>query len=123
MKKSKRLRFFRIGERVYNCDYYNTDLMGFGKIVLIDGKDEDGMVLEDTIVTLDMSENGNGETQECGSHIYKIAPRISKQVGEIVCYEHNQTQDNYPYFIPANDENYFKFEIDNVKRAVNTFKL
>ena len=104
-------RYFRIGERVFNCDYNDSDLMGFGRIVLINGKAEDGVINEDTIVTLDMSENGNGETEEEGSNIYKIAPRISKKVRETVCYEHNETEDNYPFYIPANDENYFRFEL------------
>ena len=106
-------RFFRIGERVFNCNYRERDLFGFGKIVLIDGKAEDGIVNEDTIVTLDMSENGNGENQETGKRIYKIAPRISKKVGEIVCYEHNifECGHNYPFYVPANDENYYRFEL------------
>ena len=106
-------RFFRIGERVFNCNYREPDLLGFGKIVLIDGKAEDGIVNEDTIVTLDMSENGNGENQETGDRIYKIAPRISKKVGEIVCYEHNVSErgHNYPFYVPANDENYYRFEL------------
>ena len=112
MKKSK--RFFRIGERVFNCDYNDTDLMGFGKIVLINGKAEDGIIDEDTIVTLDMSENGNGETESEGRIIYKIAPRISKKIGEVVCYEHNQFERgyNYPFYMPSNDENYFRFELE-----------
>lgn len=111
MKKSK--RFFRIGERVFNCDYNDADLMGFGKIVLINGKAEDGIIDENTIVTLDMSENGNGENRTRGDMVYKIAPRISKKVGEVVCYEHNQFErgHNYPFYIPANDENYYRFEL------------
>jgi len=106
-------RHFKIGERVFNCDYNDSDLMGFGKIVLIDGKAEDGIIGEDTIVTLDMSENGNGETEEEGSNIYKIAPRISKKCGETICYEHNifERGHNYPFYVPSNDENYYKFEL------------
>ena len=40
-------RFFRIGERVFNCDYNDTDLMGFGKIVLINGKAQDKVIFDD----------------------------------------------------------------------------
>ena len=106
-------RHFKIGERVFNCDYHNRDLFGYGRILLINGKDEDGIVDEDTIVTLDMSENGNGETEEYGENIYKIAPRISKQIGETVCYEHNKFENghNYEFYMPANDENYYRFEL------------
>lgn len=106
-------RFFRIGERVFNCDYNSPDLMGFGRISLINGKAEDGVIGYDDIVTLDMSENGNGETQEEGHRIYKIAPRISKKCGETICYEHNKFErgHNYPFYVPANDENYYRFEL------------
>ena len=112
-KMKMKHRHFKIGERVFNCDYNHFDLNGFGKIVLIDGKAEDGIVDEDTIVTLDMSENGNGENQTMGDMVYKIAPRISKKVGEDVCYEHNvfERGHNYPFYIPRNDENYYRFEL------------
>ena len=111
MKKSH--RYFRIGERVFVCDYNDTDLMGFGTISLINGKAESGIIDENAIVTLDMSENGNGETEQEGNNIYKIAPHISKKVGEVVCYEHRQFKKgyNYPFYVPANDENYFRFEL------------
>lgn len=39
-------------------------------------------------------------------------------VGERVCFEHKCLYDDedhkYPYYIPANDENYFKFELDRM---------
>lgn len=106
-------RHFKIGERVYNCDYNNLDLSGFGKIVFINGKAEDGIIDEDAVVTLDMSENGKGETKTIGKKVYKIASRISKKVGEDVCYEHNlfERGHNYPFYIPRNDENYCRFEL------------
>lgn len=104
-------RFFRIGERIFNCDYNSPDLMGFGRIALINGKAEDGFIGYDDIVTLDMSENGNGETESEGSIIYKIAPRISKKIGEVVCYEHRTIIGNYPFYMPNSDENYYRFEL------------
>ena len=116
-------RHFRIGERVFNCDYNDTDLFGFGKIVLINGKAEDGIVDEDTIVTLDMSENGNGETEEEGSNIYKIAPRISKKFGEEICYEHNifERGHAYPFYVPRCDENYYRSELDRLYTQMSIF--
>lgn len=120
-KMKMKHRHFKIGERVFNCNYREPDLFGFGKILLINGKDEDGIIDEDTIVTLDMSENGNGETEEHGDSIYKIAPRISKQVGEEVCYEHNvfERGHNYPFYLPRNDENYYRFELTLAWRKTN----
>lgn len=108
IKRNK--RFFRIGERVFNCNYNESDLFGFGRVVLINGKAEDGIVDDDTIVTLDMSENGNGENEETGDRIYKIAPRLSKKIGETICYEHNKDVD-YPFYMPSNDENYYRVEL------------
>jgi hypothetical protein len=107
-------RHFKIGERVFNCNYKESDLCGFCKILLIDGKAEDGIITENTIVTLDMSENGNGEIEELGERIYKIAPRISKKVGTEVCYEHNvfERGHNYQFYVPSRDENYYDFELD-----------
>lgn len=122
MKKSKRNRYFRIGERVYNCDYIETKYMGFATIVDIDGVAENGYIMEENIPTIRMEETGEVITG-IGCNIYKIAPRISKKCGETVCYEHNETQDNYPYFIPANDENYFKFELGALSKMVDVFKL
>lgn len=112
-KMKMKHRHFKIGERVFVCNYNEPDLMGYGRIALINGEDEDGIIDEDTIVTLDMSENGNGETEECGNRIYKIAPRLSKKCGVTICYEHNifKRGRNYPFYAPDSDENYFRFEL------------
>lgn len=111
MKKSikNKYRYFTIGERIYNCDYQNTTLMGFGTITNINGKEKDGFIMGGDFAVIKLE---NGETITAnGENIYKIAPRVSKRCGEIVCYEHNETEYNYPYYMPSNDENYFAFEL------------
>ena len=106
----KQHRFFKIGERVFNCDYNDTDLMGFGVISKINGKPENQVVGEEDIVRIVINDR---VVETKGSNVYKIAPRISKQVGEVVCYEHNVFEhgQNFPFYIPRNDENYYRFEL------------
>jgi len=45
--------------------------------------------------------------------VYQIAPGLRTICsGDIVCYEHNQTEDGYPYYCPELQENMFSFEVD-----------
>lgn len=118
---TKSKRYFRIGELVYNCNYARgeEDNFDWGKILLINGKEKDGLVDEDTIVTLAMEHNNfKGENECYGENIYKICKRQTKMVGERVCFEHKCLYDDkdhkYPYYIPGNDENYSKFELDRM---------
>lgn len=103
-------RFFRIGERVFNCDYKHSDNFDFGVISNINGKPESQVINEDDVVRIVI---GDKVVETKGRNVYKIAPRISKKVGEIVCYEHNgfERGHNYPFYVPANDENYYRFEL------------
>ena len=104
----KQHRFFKIGERVFNCDYNDTDLMGFGVISKINGKPENQVVGEEDIVRIVINDR---VVETKGSNVYKIAPRISKKIGEVVCYEHHTTIGNYPFYMPSNDENYYRVEL------------
>ena len=103
-------RLFRIGERVFNCDYKNSDNFGFGVIASINGKPEKQIIGADDVVRIVINDK---VVETKGSNVYKIAPRISKQVGEVVCYEHNvfEKGHNYPFYLPRNDENYYRFEL------------
>lgn len=108
---SRSRRFFRIGERVFNCDYHEEDNFDFGKILLINGKAEDALVGEDDIVTLAMEHNDfTGENECYGDNIYKICRSRTERNGVEVCFEHHKEID-YPYFVPANDENYYGIEL------------
>ena len=45
-------------------------------------------------------------------NVYQIAPGLRTACsGDIVCYEHNETQDDYPYYCPARQENFFSVEL------------
>ena len=106
MKNNK--RFFRIGERVFNCDYNNLNNFGFGTISQINGNPENKRVFDGDVVRLVM---GDRVVETNGENVYKIAPRISKKIGEVVCYEHHTTIGNYPFYMPSNDENYYRCEL------------
>lgn len=111
MEKPKDLRFFKIGDRVFYDEPFlrnDEDLRGYATILLINNKDEDATIDDDTIVLL-KGENGVTEFEGYGDRVYKIAEDISEKVGETVCWEHNI--EDYPFFIPANDENYYAFEL------------
>ena len=101
-------RNFRIGERAFNCDYDKRDNFGFGVISKINGKPENAKINSDDIVQIVI---GDRVVETKGCNVYKIAPRISKKVGETICYEHNILSVNYPFYVPNADENYFRFEL------------
>ena len=45
--------------------------------------------------------------------LYQIAWGIvDTRTENIVCYEHTETEDNYPYYSPYLDENLYNFEIE-----------
>lgn len=45
------------------------------------------------------------------SCLYQLVPgRVDHREGMPICYEHQKTQDNYPYYSPYLDENLFLFE-------------
>ena len=109
-KMKMKHRHFKIGERVFNCDYKHSDNFDFGVISQINGKPESQIVGADDVVRIVINDR---VVETKGSNVYKIAPRISKQVGEVVCYEHTVFEhgQNFPFYIPRNDENYYRFEL------------
>ena len=45
--------------------------------------------------------------------LYQVAWGIKdNRLGEMVCYEHNNTSGNYPYYSPYLEENLYSFEIE-----------
>jgi len=117
IRKSR--RFFHIGELVFNCCTRERDNFDWGRILLINGKDEDGLVDEDSIVTLAMEHNDfKGENECYGDEIYKMCKSMTKLTGERVCFEHKDFRASggarYPYYIPSCDENYFSVELKNI---------
>lgn len=100
-------RTFRIGERVFNCQYLSAE-HGFATVVSINGKTERACVRNQDMVILCSEETGK-IFETTGEHVYKIAPRISKKLGITVCWEHSVTE--YEFYIPSTDENYYRFEL------------
>lgn len=102
-------RNFRIGERVFVCDYENQNNFGFGKLVAVNYTPKKNVIYSASVATI-VLENGK-KINIMGDKVYKIAPRISKKIGEVVCYEHHTTIGNYPFYMPSNDENYYRVEL------------
>lgn len=109
-KMKMKHRHFKIGERVFIRDYKHIDNFGFGVISQINRKPESQIVGANDVVRIVINDR---VVETKGSNVYKIAPRISKQVGEVVCYEHNvfERGHNYMFYVPLNDENYYRFEL------------
>lgn len=105
-------RKFRIGERVFVCNYENTKNSGFGTLVAVNYTPKKNTIYSDSVATIVLEESGK-KINIMGDKVYKIALRISKKVGEDVCYEHNvfERGNNYPFYLPRNDENYYRFEL------------
>lgn len=101
-------RYLEIGQRVFCCDYADKDMMGYGTVMLIGGKEEHSIIYDDTIVLLRM-ENGITENEVYGSQVYIIDQLLSDKIGETVCYEHAIV--DYDYYMPSNDENYMLGEL------------
>lgn len=45
--------------------------------------------------------------------LYVINVELSNKYGIDICDEHNETMDNYPYYIPIADENAFEIELEH----------
>lgn len=103
-------RYLEIGQRVFCCDYADRDMMGYGTVMLISGKEEHSIIYDDTMVLLRM-DDGVTENEVYGSQVYIIAQPLSDEIGEIVCYEHANL--GYDYYMPSNDENYMLGELIN----------
>ena len=122
----KRIHDLQIGERVF--DY---GVQCWGHIVAIRKEDcnpEEYGVDHFTVYDLEMDDWEERENRlmfdceipdselkwdtACPEDLYQIADGLVARDGNLVCYEHNETQDDYPYFSPYLDENLFGIEVD-----------
>lgn len=101
-------RYLEIGQRVFCCDYADTDMMGYGIVIEIGGETKDSEIYDDTAILLKMG-NGITENEVYGSQVYIIDQILSDKIGEIVCYEHANL--GYDYYMTSNDENYMLGEL------------
>lgn len=94
---------FRLGERVW--DWYHevwANVIGFHGVANQSG----GLVLR----------NDEGDVYHVDySDVYQIARGYRTACsGDIVCYEHNETEDGYAYYCPELGENFFESELVRV---------
>jgi len=90
---------FFIGERVWD-DYRHE----WATVSMFKGIENEAGCL--------VLKNDNGELWEADyQNAYQIAEGLrSACSGDLVCYEHNDTEDGYPYYCPAIRENIFTAE-------------
>ena len=96
---------FVVGEKVW--DDNNSE---WAKVVRVGGElpeEGGGQILLESI-----EEKGKRWLADADD-VYQIAPGLRTACsGDIVCYEHNETEDEYPYYCPALQENFFSIELE-----------
>lgn len=115
-------RKFFIGELVYD-DEFNE----WGYISLINADCKDGSTEKDededdfvfTLQDVPYGEVPNSEWEQNPRNLYQIAEGESFN-NEVVCYEHHETEDNYPFYCPQLQENCFDFECVKTERKIIT---
>ena len=103
-------RVFKIGERVWwEDDYMN----GWGTLVLVnrDASYPEYICSDYAGDILTIAKDEGGEIETSPSCVYQIAPGRFFW-GEVVCWEHNETDESYPFFCPERYENCFHFEVE-----------
>lgn len=87
---------FTDGERVWDNDRHEWASVSWAGDDLLVLKGDDGELWK--------AEYGD---------VYQIAEGLrTVNTGDLVCYEHNDTEDGYPYYCPALEENFFSFEVE-----------
>lgn len=121
MKEYKK-RKFTIGELVYDDEYsewgFISLINGVCKDASTDNKDDE----DDFIITLQdvpYSEVPNTEWEQNPRNLYKIADGETFH-DEVVCYEHNETEHDYPFYCPSMQENCFEIECVRTERKIIT---
>ena len=109
----------KFGERVFDCD-----MMAFGTFVgtIIDGTAK--VVLTDADIALNTEFMGAEDYEDFinaindksywftdENSLYQFAEDKVGRDNNPVCYEHNDTEDEYPYYSPYLNENLFNFEV------------
>lgn len=98
---------FFIGERVWDDD--NKE---WAKVVRVGGElpEEGG-----DLILLEAPDGRGMSWLTDTASVYQIAPGLRTACsGDIVCYEHLNTPDGYPYYCPAREENFFFFEVEEI---------
>ena len=112
----KRHHPLTVGEKVYDAN-----VMLVGTIVAIKGQmvylemlgndeQENKKMFDEEITEADCKWKSHAE------NIYQFADGLVGRDGNPVCYEHMETEDEYPYYSPYLDENLFEFETEKVEK-------
>ena len=111
-QQRRRVKPLAIGDTVFDCEKHLfaviTDIDKFGFVHL-----DQNSTLELNQRHFDCDAELDGATwvvcdTDC---LYQLVPgRVDRREGMPICYEHNTTMDNYPYYSPFLDENLFYIE-------------
>lgn len=108
---AKRNHPLQIGEKVYDAaTEYIYHIVGFNE----NGTVQLGMSDWDINENLKMFDceltEEEYETVAFPDDLYQFVPGLVARDGNDICYEHQKTEDEYPYFSPYLYENLFTFE-------------
>lgn len=109
-----RVKPLAVGDKVFDCEMHlfavitNIDKFGFVHL-------DQSKTLEHNQRHFDCDAELENATWVVSdpSCLYQLVPdRVDLREGMPICYEHQETQDNYPYYSPYLDENLFLFETE-----------
>ena len=109
----KRNHELYVGERVFDC---NEMLVMHVTAINEDGTVELEMLGDDEqenrlMFDSELEEGDYKWTTDEPHMIYQFAKGLVDREGNPVCYEHNDTRDEYPYYAPYLNENLYSFEV------------
>ena len=90
------MRTLDIGMKVYDCKNYR-----FGKIVAVNTDNN----------TYTLKDDDYNQYALADEYVYVVDEELSNKYGITICKEHNQTEGEYPYYIPIADENAYEIEL------------
>lgn len=102
----------QIGEKVYDlATEYIYHIAGFNengmvRISMSDWDIEENLRMFDCEIT-----EAEYDNLAFPDDLYQFAPDLVARDGNPVCYEHQETEDDYPYFSPYLYENLFGIEV------------
>lgn len=100
-------RIFKIDERVW---FEDDHMNGWGTIALVGGERRyPEYPVSEEVITI--AKESGGEIETTPDRVWQLSPYAFQ--GYATCWEHNETDDDYPLFCPERQENCFFFECDH----------
>lgn len=101
-----------VGERVFDCNemlvMHITAINPDGTVALEmlgDDEQENRLMFDE-----ELADDELAYTTDEPDKIYQFVPNLVDREGNPICYEHQPTEDDYPYYAPYLNENLFEFE-------------